>query len=218
MSEPPVTRPSLLVALRDTANEDQWRQFVEIYTPLIFRHCMKHGLQEADAADVSQEIMKAVAQAMRKFEYDRGKGTFRSWLLTVTRSKLNNFFASRARHPQGTGETTVHALLECQPDPTDVSDWEVEFRRRLFEIAAARVRPECQEKTWQAFWRTAINDEPASAVAAALGLSVGAIYIARSRVLARLRQCVQSISEEGELIEPKLPGRHYQPTHLQPVS
>ena len=192
----PLTRPSLLLSLRDAGDDRAWKDFVEIYTPLIFGHCTRRGLQEADAADVTQEVMRAVARAIQKLDYDRSRGTFRAWLLTVTRSKLNNFFASRARHPQGTGDTAVVEFLEAQPDPEAAADWEREYRQRLFQIAAENVRPEFQAGTWSAFWRTAVEDEPVAAVAANLGMSAGAVYIARSRVLARLRTEIESLDRD----------------------
>src|SRR5689334_12401708 len=100
MSTLPLTRPSLLIRLRDTDNQEAWQAFVQIYTPLVYGFCRSHGLQDADAADVSQEVMRAVARRMVGFEYRPDKGLFRSWLLAVTRSKLNNFFKSSQRRQQ----------------------------------------------------------------------------------------------------------------------
>jgi RNA polymerase sigma-70 factor (ECF subfamily) len=193
------TRPSLLLALRDSANEGAWAEFVHLYTPLVFGHCVRRGLQEADAADVAQEVMKAVAQAIQRFEYDRDRGSFRAWLLTVTRSKLNNFFARQPRVPVGTGDTEVHRWLNERPSPAEEGEWETEYRQRLFDWAAERVRTEFQDSTWQAFWRTSVEHEPVSDVAARLGLSTGAVYIARSRVIARLRDRTREAAGEEDL-------------------
>ena len=88
------TRPSLLIAIRDAGNQTAWNEFVALYTPLVYGHCVRRGLQVADAADVAQEVLKAVAGAIGRFEYDRRKGSFRAWLLTVTRRKLANFFTA----------------------------------------------------------------------------------------------------------------------------
>src|SRR5687768_14200871 len=103
MSADPVTRPTLLERLRNVDNAAAWEQFVEAYTPLIYDFCHRAGLQNADAADVAQEVMRAVAGAIRKFKYDPQRGRFRTWLLTVTRSKLNNFLAKQQRQPVGIG-------------------------------------------------------------------------------------------------------------------
>lgn len=195
------TRPSLLVAIRDPGNDRAWTEFIQLYTPLVFGHCRRRGLQEADAADVAQDVMRAVAQSIRRFEYDRVKGSFRSWLLTVTRSKLANFFARESRKPQGASDTQLTEWAADQPSPEEQGEWEQEYRQRLFDWAADAVKSEFQSSSWQAFWRTAVDHEPVAVVAADLGLSPGAVYIARSRIIARLREFLK---EAGD--EPELPG------------
>lgn len=192
-----MTRPSLLVRIRDLENQRAWEEFVEIYTPLVYGYCCRRGLQDADAADVSQDVMRAVALAIRKFEYDPQRGRFRDWLLTVVRSKLQNFLAGRARHPQGTGDTAVHQFLEAQPAPEEHSDWDRDYDHRLFCWAAEQIRSEFKEPTWQAFWQTVMEERPGKEVAARIGLSVGAVYIARSRVLARLKEKIVLVAGEG---------------------
>ncbi len=99
MSTAPVTRPSLLLRLRDTDDAECWSEFVRLYTPLIFGHCRRHGLQDADAADVAQEVMRVAAQAMPKFEYNAQRGKFRGWMLQTTRHRLHKFFARQQRAP-----------------------------------------------------------------------------------------------------------------------
>lgn len=198
MNETPVTRPSLLLRVRDAKDDLAWAQFVEIYTPLIFGFCRGRGLQEADAADVAQEVMRAVSRSIGRFDYKPEQGTFRSWLFTVTRNKFNNFLEKRRAHPQGTGETVVQELLEAQPCPEKDGTWDVEYHRRLFEWACEQIRGEFNENTWQAFLRTATNEESGEEVAQALGMSVGAVYIAKSRVRARLRECVSNVAEDSD--------------------
>jgi len=193
------TRASLLLQLRDARNAEAWEQFAEIYSPIVFGFCRNQGLQEADAADVCQEVMRAVARSMEKFEYDRQRGKFRNWLLTVTRSKLSNFFSSRQRQHEPHGSTSIQDLMDREPTPAEQSNWDTEYHGRLFHWAAEQVRPTIQEATWQAFWRTTIGEEEAAKVAAELKLSVGAVYVAKSRVLARLKEKIQSVDEEAEL-------------------
>ena len=192
------TRASLLFRLRDARNAEAWEQFAAIYSPIIFGFCRNQGLQDADAADVTQEVMRAVARSMEKFEYDRQRGKFRNWLLTVTRSKLSNFFGSRQRQHEPRGNTAIQDLLDREPSLAVQSSWDTEYHGRLFHWAAKQLRPTIQESTWQAFWRTTIADEDASKVAAELNLSVGAVYVAKSRVLARLKQKIQEVDEEAE--------------------
>jgi RNA polymerase sigma-70 factor (ECF subfamily) len=197
----PVTRPSLLVRLRDAADQRAWAEFVEIYTPLIFRFCRHRGLQEADAADVAQEVMRAVSRAIGGFDYQPEQGRFRSWLFTVTRNKFNNFLEKRRFEPQGTGATTVKDFLEAQPCPERDEGWDREYHQRLFEWACGQIRGEFQDNTWQAFWRTAVEEESGDAVAQALGMSVGAVYVAKSRIRTRLRECIATLAGDEKLPE-----------------
>jgi RNA polymerase sigma-70 factor (ECF subfamily) len=188
----------LLARIRDARDREAWNQFVELYTPLVHGFARKHGLQDADAADLCQEVLRSVSGAAGRLEYDPGRGAFRSWLFTVVRSKLHNFWAERGRHGQGSGDTGMQQLLEDQPSRDDelAAAWEQEYEQRLFAVAAEQVRGEFQSDTWRAFWRTAVDGQGASEVAKELGMSVGAVYIAKSRVLARLREQVQLLETE----------------------
>lgn len=191
------TQPSLLLRLRDANDDAAWSQFVAIYTPLIFAFCRGRGLGVTDAADVAQEVLKAVAGAIPRFNYDPQRSSFRNWLFTVVRSKLNNFFAAQARQPRPAGDTTVQQFAETEPDRAIEDTWRREYQANLVRWAAGEIRDEFKLGTWDAFWRTAILGEAAEEVAAQLGLSVNALYIARSRVTTRLRQVIQSIEYEG---------------------
>lgn len=195
MSVAAVTRPSLLLDLRDAENSQAWENFVQIYSKLIFGFCCQRGLQPADAADVTQEVLKSVARTIQRFEYDPSKGRFRSWLLTVTRNKLNNFLAAGQRRPESPAETAVLQLMEEKPSAEEESDWDRELQQRLFEWAAALVQKEVSPKTWSAFWATAVEDQSGDKAAETLGLTVGAVYVAKSRVIARLRELVASVGD-----------------------
>jgi len=187
MPEPPVTRPSLLVRLRDVRDAPAWAQFVQVYAPLIYGFARRQGLQDADAADLTQEVLQAVAGAIRGLDYDPTRGSFRGWLFTVVRSRLSNFRRRRRSHlDEGSGDTAVQQTLAGVPAPDhDGAWWDQEHERRLFAWAAEQVRPAVEPGTWRAFWGTAVEGRPAKEVAAALGLSVAAVYMAKSRVLAR---------------------------------
>jgi RNA polymerase sigma-70 factor (ECF subfamily) len=196
MNPSPHTRPSLLVRLRDTADHEAWCQLVELYAPLVYRFLRRRGLQDADAADLTQEVLRAVAGAIDRFEYDSRRGSFRGWLFTVARNKLHSFLKHtncRRRHI----EEVDDERLRLEPAPVEEAElWEQEFHQRLFDWAAEQVRGQFVDTTWQAFWRTAVEGRPPREVAAELSLSVGAVYIARSRVLARLKEEVQRLLEE----------------------
>ncbi len=196
MSDAPATRPSLLLRLRDPRDGAAWGQFVDVYAPLVYGFARRHGLQDADAADLTQDVLRAVATAAGRLEYDPERGSFRGWLFTVARNKLRNFLAARDRQVQGSGDTGVRLLLQEQPGLTESAEWDREYQQRLFAWAADQVRGEFQDATWQAFWQTAVEGKKPAEVAEALGLSVGAVYIARSRVLARLRERIQQLQAE----------------------
>ncbi len=197
MLDTPATRASLLVRLRDGQDHDAWRLFVELYAPVIYAFVRRRGLQDADAADLMQEVLRAVSAAAGRLDYDPARGTFRSWLYTVTRNKLYNFLDSRRRQVQATGDSGTQQQIEEQPG-SDAPDetWEQEYRAQLSARAMEVVRGEFQEATWRAFWLTAVEGRPAREAGEALGLSVGAVYVARSRVLARLREQVQLMEQE----------------------
>jgi RNA polymerase sigma-70 factor (ECF subfamily) len=197
MPEAPQTRPSLLVRIRDAEDDEAWGQFVEIYAPLVYGFLRKHGLQDADAGDLTQETLRAVARAAGDLEYDPERGTFRAWLFTIVRNKLRNFLASPKRRERGAGDSDVQQRLAEIPNPDDGSEWwDQEYERRIFRWAAEQVRTEVQPKTWQAFWMTAVEGKPVKAVPKELGLTVASVYLAKSRVTARLKEHVQQLQLE----------------------
>jgi len=152
-------------------------------------------LQDADAADLTQDVLRSVAKAAKALDYDPARGSFRSWLFTVARNKLIDF-RQRQLRGQAIGGTTAQELLDQQPVPADEEMWEAEFRRHVFALAVEQVRPDFETSTWDAFWQTAVEGRKPQDVAAALGISVGAVYIAKSRVQARLKERVRELSTE----------------------
>lgn len=194
MSHLPTTRPSLLMRLRDPADAEAWRQFVALYAPLVYGLARKRGLQDADAADVTQEVFGKVSRAIRSLNYDPGRGSFRGWLLTLARNGLHDFAARRKQHWQGSGDSDTQALLEGVPSPADEDAlWEQEYEQRIFTWAVERVRPHFKEATWQAFWLVAVEHQAAGQVALALDMSLGALYAAKCRVQARLREEIKNL-------------------------
>lgn len=194
-----MTRVSLLVRLRDGTNHDAWQEFARLYSPVIYGFARKRGLQDADAADLMQEVMRSVSSAIGRLEYDRSAGTFRGWLFTITRNKVFNFLSARRIRPQASGDTTTNRLLASQPAASEESDaWELEYQRRVASLALERIKSAFQEKTWRAFTLTAIDGIAAAEAASQTGLSPGAVYVAKSRVLARLKEEVESIERQEE--------------------
>jgi RNA polymerase sigma-70 factor (ECF subfamily) len=193
MAEIPATRPSLLLRLRDPQDGAAWKEFVELYAPLVYSYARKQGLQDADAADLSQEALRAVAGSIGRLDYDPSRGAFRNWLFTLVRRRLADWREVQGRGVRGSGDTATHHLLEQCLSPAGTEEgWEAEWKRQVFIWACDQVRREVTASTWQAFWQTAVGGRPGKEVAAELRLTVAAVYHARSRVLARLKELVQS--------------------------
>jgi RNA polymerase sigma-70 factor (ECF subfamily) len=198
MNESPSTQPSLLARIRDSQDDAAWQRFVELYTPFIYGVFRRRGLQAADAADVAQEVLQTVASAIPRFEYDRGRGSFRSWLFSVARSRLNDHFRKRERQPVGSGETAVQEILAAQPeDSNEQAQWERSWKRHVLDWVSDRAREHFEPTTWKAFWSTAVEGTPVAQAARELGLSTGAVYIARSRVMAKLRTMIEDIDVDA---------------------
>ncbi len=197
MADDQTTRVSLLLRIRDADDAQAWTQFAEIYAPLIHRFAKKNGLQDADASDLAQEVMGAVAKSIGRFDYDPKVGRFRSWLFTVARNRLNTQLGKQSRQPRGSGDTGVHQALASQPQNDSELErvWDEEYEQRLFQWAAEKVQDQFTDNTWQAFWQTGVENRPAVDVAKELQLSVGAVYIAKSRVLARLKEVIEQVDD-----------------------
>src|SRR4051794_39713727 len=198
MDETPATRPSLLVRLRDPRDERAWGEFLEIYSPLVYRLARRKGFQDADAADLAQEVFRAVAAAIDRWDPDPSRGSFRGWLFRIARNLMINALAGQARRPRGTGDTDANRILgeRAAPSEEDSAMFEAEYMRGVFGWAVERVRGEFREANWQAFWQTGVEGKDAGEVAEALGMSVGAVYKSKSRVMARLRQVIQQVGGE----------------------
>src|SRR5262245_14882072 len=134
MSDAPATRASLLVRLRDPRDAPAWSEFVDVYAPLVYRFACKQGLQDADAADLTQETLRAVAGAVGRLDYDPARGSFRGWLFTIVRNRLRDHIARRGREVHGSGNTGVLDRLHEQPDRADPlgDSWDIEYERQLF--------------------------------------------------------------------------------------
>jgi RNA polymerase sigma-70 factor (ECF subfamily) len=202
MPEAPPTRQSLLIRLRDLQDHQAWAQFVDLYAPLIYGYVRKRGLQDADAADLTQVCLRQVAAHVGSLEYDPRRGTFRGWLFVMVRNKLRDFQTQPRHLYQGSGDSHVQHLLEnrAAPEPDEAEEWERECRRSLFAWAAEQVRQQVQENTWQVFWQTAVEGRPPRVVAETMGLTTAAVYLAKSRVMARLRALIREVQEDESLL------------------
>ena len=211
MSETPKTRSSLIIRLRRSDDQLAWNDFIEIYQPLVFRLAKARGLQEADALDLTQEVLTRVAKAIRQFDPD-APGTFRGWISRITRNLVIDFLRSKNRQQLTSDDTAIRQLVESQPSVEDSRWFDLEHRRQVFHWAATKIKGLFKDKTWEAFWLTSVENRSVKQVADELGLTTGAVYIARSRVISKLKQKVShqldeagQPDSEGFAIQPDIP-------------
>jgi RNA polymerase sigma factor (sigma-70 family) len=196
MSISPNTRHSLIVRLKDRADDAAWFEFTEIYRPVVYRLAIRRGMQAADADDLVQGVFSAVARVIDQWQEDGERARFRTWLTRVAENAILNALTRQPRD-RGAGGSDAADLLEYLPSAGGDSSWiRIEQRREIFRWAARQVRPEFQPDTWDAFWLTAVEGRSAEEVAQELGRSLGAIYAARSRVMRRLREKVVEWSDD----------------------
>ena len=164
---------------------------------MIYGYARKRGLQDADAADIAQDVFHRVLGALRRLDYDPTRGSFRAWLCTITRNRIATWLAAPQRRDRGSGDTEVFDLLEEHPDPHQDGLWDQHYQREVFLWAAEQVRPGFTDSTWQAFWQTAVEGQDATAVARERStLSIGAVYVARSRVLDRIKNQIRQLAPD----------------------
>jgi RNA polymerase sigma-70 factor (ECF subfamily) len=170
---------SLLDRVR-AADAAAWVRLADLYTPLVYRWCRQAGLQAADAADVGQQVFLAVARKVRDFRRDREGDSFRGWVRAITRNKVHDHFRARAGAAADGGD----ALRDVAEAPADDPEEEGILYRRAVEL----IRAEFEPRTWQAFWQVVVDGRPPADVAQSLGTTPNAVYLAKARVLRRLRE------------------------------
>lgn len=178
------TTPSLLERLRRPDDPAAWARFVDLYTPLLYAWARRAGLQAADAADLVQDVFAVLVRQLPLFTYDR-RGNFRGWLRTVT---LNKWRERKRRRGEATLSEDDPALDQlATPDAAEAFD-EAEYGQHLARRALELMQAEFPAATWKPCWEVVVAGRRPAEVAAALGISVAAVYTAKSRVLRRLRQ------------------------------
>lgn len=185
------TATSLLQRLRrSNGNKDAWHRLSELYGPVVYGWARRAGLQPHDAADVMQEVFQSLTSHLVRFRKRNEKDSFRGWLWTITRNKVRDHYRRLKNGEQAIGGTSAHQHLQAlaeQPPQVETEEGTVELsgiRRLALQLAQGDFEP----RTWQAFWRAAVEGDAPADVAADLGISVWAVYKARSRVLQRLRE------------------------------
>ena len=193
---------SLTLLQRARAQDSNaWGRLVGLYTPLIHYWCKHWGVHGADADDVRQEVFQAVAAGLADFSRARAGETFRAWLRGITRHKILDFFRAAQQRPAAHGGTDAQLRLQQVPVPeADLPDAPPEELSALYHRMLGLLKAEFEPKTWQAFWRVAVDGQSAADVAAELGMTAVAVRKAKSRVLHRLRE------EAGDLLGTGEPG------------
>lgn len=188
---------SLLAKLR-LQDAEAWNRLVRLYYPLVRGWCQKAGVRPEDAADVAQEVFRALAGNVSRFDRANGQNSFRGWLRGITRRQLLAHWRRQKDRPVAIGGSEARKYFaESAEAKAEESSVEIDAgeRHTLLHRALQLMREAVAEHTWQAFWLTTVDGRPPADVAAELGMSVNAVYVAKARVLARLR------TEFGELID-----------------
>ena len=198
MTLTPTTRASLLSRLADPQDHEAWVEFVTLYEPVAYRLLRRHGLQDADAREVVQDLLVAVSRSIDRWEPDRQRGSFRGWVRRVTRNLMINWLKARDRRVVAVGGSNLQAMLEQAPAESgpESAEFDRELRRAVFRRAAEQVRQEVHPATWQAFWETAVLGTSPADAAKKLGMQAGAVRVAKCRVLVRLRAAIDSLDNE----------------------
>jgi RNA polymerase sigma-70 factor (ECF subfamily) len=180
---------SSLLARLQLREPEAWQRLVRLYYPLVRQWCRRSGLQAADAADVAQEVFRALAGGVERFERDEGRNSFRGWLCGITKRQLLAYYRRNKGRPAASGGTEAQLRLAETPEEelSSVADAPGE-RAGVLRRALALVRGDVEEHTWQAFWRSAVEGQSPAVIAADLGVSVNTVYLAKARLLRRLRE------------------------------
>lgn len=197
MSVDQPTSTTLLQRLR-AREQDAWQRLLHLYAPLVAYWCKPWGVRGPDAEDIVQEVFQAVAAGLDNFRHERAGDTFRGWLRSITRHKVLDYLRRQQHQPAAQGGTDAQRRLQQVADletslPDD-SDDPADEMTRLYHRALELVRSEFEERTWQAFWRAAVESQAPADIATDLGMTAAAVRKAKSRVLRRLRE------EIGDLI------------------
>lgn len=193
---PPDTRHSLIQRLQDGGDNAAWEEFASIYRPVIVRIALRKQMQFDDAEDLAQQVLLLVLKNINKWKSDPARARFRTWLQTVVRNATMNALSRRPKD-QASGGTDSLQQLHQRPDKADSLSFDLEWQRETLRWVAQQVRGEFESITWTAFWDTAIEQSPAQEVAEKIGKSVGAVYIARSRVMQRIKQRIAELDQDS---------------------
>lgn len=196
MHQWPETNESLILRVKDPADAASWSDFLSIYRPVVVRMACGRGLQHADADDLAQQVFLSVAKAIEAWEPDAHQPPFRMWLARITRNAIVNALTRRRPDTPG-GSTSVQEMLHELPDRNDETTQQLmeESRREAIRWATEEIKSEFTEVTWTMFWLTSIQGQSIAEVARLNDKTPGAVYMARFKVMQRLKEKVLEVSE-----------------------
>jgi RNA polymerase sigma-70 factor (ECF subfamily) len=191
------TSASLLERVRTQPDAASWKRLADLYTPLLQGWLRRNGVAHNDVDDLVQEVMETLVREIPNFHYDPKRGSFRGWLRTITVNRLRMFWRSRQATPLATGDSDFAKKLDELEDPhSDLSRlWDHEHDQHVVHRLLEMIEPEFEAITWQAFRMVTLHGAKASTVAGELGISINAVYLAKYRVLHRLRQEMQGLAD-----------------------
>jgi RNA polymerase sigma-70 factor (ECF subfamily) len=193
-----VTSQSLLERLHDRADAQAWQRLLTVYEPWLRGWLSRHELQPADVEDVLQEILVVVSAKLPEFVHSGQPGAFRAWLRTILTNQVRHFLRGQRNRQAVVAPRPLNDWLEQLADPTSAlsQQWDQEHDQQIARRLLASIQAEFSPTTWQAFQMLVLEDRPPSEVAQSLGLTHNAVYIAKARVLARLRAEARGLIEE----------------------
>jgi len=195
---PPETRASLILRLKNAEDVAAWDEFAELYQPVVFRAARRRGFQIADAQNLVQEVLFAVANSVSKWIERDDRGSFRAWLLRIAHNEAVDMLIEPATRTLGRDGEQGQQLLDSLTVRNDLSSLiEREYELAVFQRAADRVKRSVSEKTWLAFWLTEVQGKSIQEVAETLETREGNIYVSRSRVMARIKEFVREFEEQS---------------------
>ncbi len=197
MSRIPDTRASLIVRLPDAEDAPAWKEFAGIYEPFVYQYARRRGLQDSDARELVQDVFLGVAKSVRRFKPDPVQAKFRTWLFRIARNQLLTRLAARGREQLVDSDAWKSLEGSAEPDLSTSAD-QMEYRREVFHWASARVQRSVKPETWTAFWQTSFVGRSVDEVARQMGVSRGFVYVARSRVIQKLRREIECFDCESD--------------------
>jgi RNA polymerase sigma factor (sigma-70 family) len=202
MTPVPETRESLLIRVGDPADIAAWHEFVTIYRPMIYRLARRKGLQDADAEDLAQRVLMSVSRVIGDWKKDASRGSFRGWLSRVALNAIINMMSRRPKE-SALGGSDFFFACHAVVSPSEEVELLIrqEHQRSLLRVAAQSVKGKMQPTTWQAFWMTTVGEKSIEETARQLGISNGAVYGARGRVMKQLQIVAESMNAEEVLGE-----------------